>query len=194
MGLNPKQARIVETLEGPLFVCAGAGSGKTYVLTQRIMHALRPGSKPRGQWADPSVPEPFLESIDQVLAITFTEKAAAELKERIRSALIEESMDGEAAKVDSAWISTIHGMCSRIIRAHALDLGIDPAFGVVEYADDLKRSAVEHVLRRAQLEDATGEGPYDALLAAFDLEGTGMSFSATNLMAILTKKIGRAHV
>lgn len=187
MGLNPKQARIVETLEGPLFVCAGAGSGKTYVLTQRIMHALRPGSKPRGQWADPSVPEPFLESIDQVLAITFTEKAAAELKERIRSALIEEGMDGEAAKVDSAWISTIHGMCSRIIRAHALDLGIDPAFGVVEYADDLKRSAVEHVLRRAQLEDATGEGPYDALLAAFDLEGTGMSFSATNLMAILTK-------
>ena len=187
MGLNPQQERIVKTLEGPLFVSAGAGSGKTFVLTQRIMHALRPGSKPQDQWADPSIPEPFLDSIDQVLAITFTEKAAEELKERIRAALLKEGMEAEAAKVDSAWISTIHGMCSRIIRAHALDLGLDPTFGVAEYAEDLKRSAVEHVLRRAVLEDAHGAGAYDELLAAFDLEGSGMSHSATSLMAILTK-------
>lgn len=190
--LDAKQERIVKTLEGPLFVSAGAGSGKTFTLTQRIMYALRPGSKPQGQWADPQVPEPFLDSIDQVLAITFTEKAAEELKERIRAALIDEGMDAEAAKVDNAWISTIHGMCSRIIRAHALDLGLDPAFGVAEYAEDLKRAAVEHVLRRAVAEDATGAGAYDDLLAAFALENESGSYSARSLMAILFKVLSAA--
>ena len=82
-----------------------------------MLYALKPGSKPRDQWADPDLPEAFLDSIDQVLAITFTDKAATELKERIRSALREEGLDAEAEKVDNAWISTIHGMCSRIIRA-----------------------------------------------------------------------------
>ncbi len=190
--LDAKQERIVKTLEGPLFVSAGAGSGKTFTLTQRIMYALRPGSKPQGQWADPQVPEPFLDSIDQVLAITFTEKAAEELKERIRAALIDEGMDAEAAKVDNAWISTIHGMCSRIIRAHALDLGLDPAFGVAEYAEALKRAAVEHVLRRAIAEDATGAGAYDDLLAAFALENESGSYSARSLMAILFKVLSAA--
>ena len=190
--LDAKQERIVKTLEGPLFVSAGAGSGKTFTLTQRIMYALHPGSKPQGQWADPQVPEPFLDSIDQVLAITFTEKAAEELKERIRAALIDEGMDAEAAKVDNAWISTIHGMCSRIIRAHALDLGLDPAFGVAEYAEDLKRAAVEHVLRRAIAEDATGAGAYDDLLAAFALENESGSYSARSLMAILFKVLSAA--
>lgn len=190
--LDAKQERIVKTLEGPLFVSAGAGSGKTFTLTQRIMYALRPWSKPQGQWADPQVPEPFLDSIDQVLAITFTEKAAEELKERIRAALIDEGMDAEAAKVDNAWISTIHGMCSRIIRAHALDLGLDPAFGVAEYAEDLKRAAVEHVLRRAIAEDATGAGAYDDLLAAFALENESGSYSARSLMAILFKVLSAA--
>lgn len=88
--LEAKQERIVRTLEGPLFVSAGAGSGKTFTLTQRVLYALKPGSKPRDQWADPDRPEAFLDSIDQVLAITFTDKAATELKERIRSALREE--------------------------------------------------------------------------------------------------------
>ena len=126
--LDRKQERIVRTLEGPLFVSAGAGSGKTFTLTQRVLYALTPGSRPRELWADPEVPEAFLDSIDQVLAITFTDKAAAELKERIRAALIQTGLAREAERVDGAWISTIHGMCARIIRAHALDLGVDPAF------------------------------------------------------------------
>ena len=191
MGLNPKQQRIVETLEGPLFVSAGAGSGKTFVLTQRIMHALRPGSKPRAQWADPNVPEPFLDSIDQVLAITFTDKAAGELKERVRAALVEEGLDAEAAKVDDAWISTIHGMCSRILRAHALDLGLDPAFGVAEYADDLKRAAVEHVVQRVSVEGAGEPGAYDELLHAFELEGGGTN-GASSLVDVLGRVLSVA--
>lgn len=183
--LEAKQERIVRTLEGPLFVSAGAGSGKTFTLTQRVLYALKPGSKPRDQWADPNRPEAFLDSIDQVLAITFTDKAATELKERIRSALREEGLDAEAEKVDNAWISTIHGMCSRIIRAHALDLGVDPAFTVAGYADDLKRLAVEHVLRRVTAEDVGGTGPFDELLEAFELESQDGSMSLSSLLSIL---------
>ena len=190
--LEKKQERIVTTLEGPLFVSAGAGSGKTFTLTQRVLHALRPGSKPRAQWADPQVPEAFLDSIDQVLAITFTTKAAEELKERIRAALVAEGMEREAAKVDSAWISTIHGMCSRIIRAHALDLGIDPAFTVIDDAEDLRRLAVEHVLRGVAAEEAQGEGAFRELVEAFALEGTGSSRALDSLMAILTAVLGKA--
>lgn len=183
--LEAKQERIVKTLEGPLFVSAGAGSGKTFTLTQRVLYALKPGSKPRDQWVDPTVPEAFLDSIDQVLAITFTDKAAQELKERIRSALRAEGLAEEAEKVDNAWISTIHGMCSRIIRAHALDLGVDPAFSVAGYADDLKRRAVEHVLRRVAAEDADGTGPFDDLLEAFELESQGGSMSLSSLLPML---------
>lgn len=177
--LDPKQARIVETLEGPLFVSAGAGAGKTLVLTQRVLYALTPGSKPRAQWADPAVPEPFLDSIDQVLAITFTTKAAQELKQRVRRALTEEGLEAQAERVEDAWFSTIHGMCSRIIRAYALDLDVDPAFSVVEYADGMKREAVEHVLRDA------GAG-YEELLARFKIEPDGPGgHSVSNLIAIL---------
>ena len=189
--LSDKQATIVHTLEGPLFVSAGAGSGKTFTLTQRIRYAMLPGSKPRELCADPNVPEPFLDSIDQVLAITFTDKAATELKDRIRAMLIDEGLDAEAEKVDSAWISTIHGMCSRIIRAHALDLGIDPAFELEGYAEDLKRTAVEHVLRRVAAEDADNRGAYDAVLDAFELESAGDSHSLSDLVSILTALLSK---
>ena len=185
--LEKKQEAIVKTLVGPLFVSAGAGSGKTFTLTQRIMYALRPGSKPVGLCADPARPEPFLDSIDQVLAITFTDKAAQELKERIRAALLAEGMEDQAARVDDAWISTIHGMCSRIVRAHALDLGIDPAFEIAQSADEMKRRAVEHVLRRVVTQDREGEGTYDSLLSAFPVEGAGAgSHEIDNLLAILS--------
>ncbi len=66
----------------------------------------------------------------------------------MRRALIEEGMDEEALMVDDAWISTIHGMCSRILRAHALELGIDPEFTVLTDTDELMDQAVEHVLAR----------------------------------------------
>ena len=190
--LSDKQAVVVHTLSGPLFVSAGAGAGKTFTLTQRIRYAMLPGSKPREQWADPTVPEPFLDSIDQVLAITFTEKAATELKDRIRGMLLDEGMTAEADKVDSSWISTIHSMCSRIIRAHAFDQGLDPAFALEGYADDLKRLAVEHVLRRVSAEaEGDNKGAYNALLEAFDLEPTGESHDLNNLMSILIAMLSK---
>lgn len=121
-------------------VSAGAGSGKTFTLTQRIAWALLPGSGADGA--------PFLEDIDQVLAITFTDKAAGEIKSRVKATLAAEGMAAQALKVDDAWISTIHGMCSRILRMHATELGIDPAFSVLDEATaaDLFNVAVEEVL------------------------------------------------
>ena len=71
-GLNEGQARIARTLDAPLFVEAGAGSGKTFTLTQRVAWALSPGSGPDGA--------PFIDDLGQVLVITFTEAAAREIR------------------------------------------------------------------------------------------------------------------
>lgn len=164
--LMPQQLQVVKTLDRPLFVSAGAGSGKTFTLTRRIVYALSPESGP------------FVEHLDQVLAITFTKDAAAEIRDRVRRALIEEGMDEEALTVDDAWISTIHGMCSRILRAHALELGIDPEFTVLTDTDELMDQAVEHVLGRATAPDAAPElaASLKALYAWYPMAGEGGPF------------------
>lgn len=166
--LMPQQLQVVKTLDRPLFVSAGAGSGKTFTLTRRIVYALSPESGP------------FVEHLDQVLAITFTKDAAAEIRDRVRHALIEEGMDEEALTVDDAWISTIHGMCSRILRAHALELGIDPEFTVLTDTDELMDQAVEHVLGRATAPDAAPEltASLKALYAWYPMAGEGGPFGA----------------
>lgn len=166
--LMPQQLQVVKTLDRPLFVSAGAGSGKTFTLTRRIVYALSPESGP------------FVEHLDQVLAITFTKDAAAEIRDRVRRALIEEGMDEEALTVDDAWISTIHGMCSRILRAHALELGIDPEFTVLTDTDELMDQAVEHVLGRATAPDAAPElaTSLKALYAWYPMAGEGGTFGA----------------
>lgn len=166
--LMPQQLQVVKTLDRPLFVSAGAGSGKTFTLTRRIVYALSPESGP------------FVEHLDQVLAITFTKDAAAEIRDRVRRALIEEGMDEEALTVDDAWISTIHGMCSRILRAHALELGIDPEFTVLTDTDELMDQAVEHVLGRATAPDAAPQlaASLKALYAWYPMAGEGGPFGA----------------
>ena len=157
-GLNDRQRQIATTLDAPLFVEAGAGSGKTFTLTQRIAWALSPGSGAGGA--------PFLSGIDQVLVITFTEAAAREIKERARRTLRSVGLADQALAVDDAWISTIHGMCSRILHRHALDLRLDPAFTVV--ADSAQAAlfdrAMDEELRAARADDA-----FAGLLAAFEV-------------------------
>lgn len=131
------QREIIETLDRPIMVAAGAGSGKTFTLTQRIVSAVL------------SWDEQGAGSIDRVLAITFTKKAAAELRSRIKRLLDSEGLKRQALQMDDAWVSTIHGMASRILREHALELGIDPAFEVISesLADELRAEAVERVVR-----------------------------------------------
>ena len=177
--LMPQQLQIVKTLDRPLFVSAGAGSGKTFTLTRRIVYALSPESGP------------FVEHLDQVLAITFTKDAAAEIRDRVRRALIDEGMDEEALTVDDAWISTIHGMCSRILRAHALDLGIDPEFTVLTDTDELMDQAVEHVLARATVPDAAPElaASLKALYAWYPMAGEGGPFGAGTTIKGLVREL-----
>lgn len=177
--LMPQQLQIVKTLDRPLFVSAGAGSGKTFTLTRRIVYALSPESGP------------FVEHLDQVLAITFTKDAAAEIRDRVRRALIEEGMDEEALTVDDAWISTIHGMCSRILRAHALELGIDPEFTVLTDTDELMDQAVEHVLGRATAPDAAPElaASLKALYAWYPMAGEGGPFGSGTTIKGLVRNL-----
>ncbi len=137
------QKAIVKTLDKPLMVSAGAGSGKTFTLTQRIAYGFCPQEQ-SGQ--------PFLSSINEIVAITFTTKAAAELKSRFKAKLLDMNLTEEALKVDDAWVSTIHGMCSRILKENAFVLGLDPAFTLVQGSDEdaLKYQALEQCVAYVQ--------------------------------------------
>ena len=121
---TPEQQAIISSLDTPLFVAAGAGSGKSATLAERVAWALTPGSGANG--------EPFISSLDQVLVITYTHAAADEIRERIRARLrSDERLAHHALDVDAAWISTIHGMCIRILKAHAFELGLDPELSLI---------------------------------------------------------------
>lgn len=137
------QRETVLALDAPLMVAAGAGSGKTFTLTQRIVHGFMPGTGPDGG--------AFLTSIDQVLAITFTRKAAAELRSRIKGLLAAEGFAEAALAVDDAWVTTIHGMASRILRENALELGIDPEFEVISESlkEELRHEATDRIIEEA---------------------------------------------
>lgn len=126
--LDERQQQAVDAGPRDLFIAAGAGSGKTRVLAARFVAAVS-GDAPY-QPTDP----------DRLLTVTYTEKAAGELSERMRRGLLDAGRPDAARRVSEAWISTIHGMCSRIIRRHALDLGIDPRFAVL---DEIESSIVE---------------------------------------------------
>src|SRR5690554_6489863 len=95
-GLNPEQRLAVETLDGPVLMLAGAGTGKTKALTTRIVHLLNSGR------ARPN----------EVLAVTFTNKAAREMKERV-GALLGQSIEG------MPWLGTFHSVCVKLLRRHA---------------------------------------------------------------------------
>ncbi|MDO5709005.1 MAG: UvrD-helicase domain-containing protein [Coriobacteriales bacterium] len=167
--LTPDQLQIVETLDRPLFVAAGAGSGKSSTLAERVAWALDSASGEGGK--------PFVEHLDQVLVITFTRLAAEEIKEKIRERLREGGMEAQALEVDAAWISTIHGMCTRILKRHAFDLGLDPTFKVLETPDasQLVERATDEVLR-----EVSGDPAFAKLFETFSARsGYGADASGT---------------
>src|SRR5216110_1093442 len=113
-GLNPAQREAVLETEGPLLVIAGAGSGKTRVLTQRVGHMITAcGVKP-----------------SEILAITFTNKAAAEMRTRLEDLL------GPVAR--TIWILTFHAACGRILRREAPRLGYRTNFTIYDQADQIR--------------------------------------------------------
>ncbi|SED65898.1 DNA helicase PcrA [Ruania alba] len=110
-GLNPQQKAAVEHTGGQLLIIAGAGSGKTRVLTHRIAHLLATGRARPGQ----------------ILAITFTNKAAAEMRERVAELV--------GPRAATMWVSTFHSACVRILRREAKTLGIRSSFSIYDAAD-----------------------------------------------------------
>jgi DNA helicase-2/ATP-dependent DNA helicase PcrA len=125
-GLNPEQRRAVEVTEGPLLVLAGAGSGKTKVLTQRIAYLIGVcGIPPEG-----------------ILAVTFTNKAAGEMRDRVEKVL------GPAAS--GAWLATFHSTCVRILRREIGHLGFSRGFAIYDQADSL--GLIKEAVRRHDLD------------------------------------------
>ena len=110
MSLTPEQQQVVDRREGPLLVRAGAGTGKTTVLVERFVRAV----------VDDGV------AVEGMLAITFTDKAAAEMRERVRARFLELGRRDDARSAEGASISTIHGFCGRLLRTHALSRGHRP--------------------------------------------------------------------
>lgn len=129
--LNPSQRQAVEKTEGPLLILAGAGSGKTRVLTHRAAYLVAKG----------------LALPDQFLAVTFTNKAAGEMEQRIYSLLAEIGFIVESP----LWISTFHSLCSRLLRKHIELLDYKPFFAIYDSSDQL--SMIKKVMAELNISD-----------------------------------------
>lgn len=125
-GLNPQQLKAVKTVDGPLLIMAGAGSGKTRVLTHRIAYLLF--EKNITPW--------------NILAITFTNKAAREMKERVAH------LTGPEA--EEIWISTFHSLCVRILRRNIDQIGMSTSFTILDATDQL--TVVKQVMKEQNID------------------------------------------
>ena len=112
---NPEQRAAIDA-RGHVFVSAGAGTGKTLVLVERFANAV----------CDDGV------DVDSILVITYTKRAAGELRARIRRELLRRGRADLARALDGAWISTIHGFCHRLLKAYPFAAGLDPRFRVLD--------------------------------------------------------------
>jgi DNA helicase-2/ATP-dependent DNA helicase PcrA len=126
-GLNEAQRRAVEAIDGPVLVLAGAGTGKTRVLTTRLAYTLATGR---------ALPA-------ELLAVTFTNKAAREMRERLVA------MIGRAA--EGVWLGTFHAIASRILRRHAEAIGLKPSFTILDTDDQIR--LLKQILRAENIDE-----------------------------------------
>jgi ATP-dependent exoDNAse (exonuclease V) beta subunit len=151
--VNEQQQAAVEAV-GEVFVSAGAGTGKTAVLVERFVRAV----------CDRGL------DVDSTLVITYTRRAAGELRTRIRAALAERGRTDLARELDGAWISTIHGFCLRLLKAHPFAAGLDPRFREL---DDAQGAVIRGEAFRTALEEFSADGHPDRLrlLATYGADG-----------------------
>jgi ATP-dependent helicase/nuclease subunit A len=151
--VNELQIAAVEAT-GEVFVSAGAGTGKTAVLVERFVRAV----------CDRGL------DVDSILVITYTRRAAGELRTRIRAALIERGRHDLARELDGAWISTIHGFCMRLLKAYPFAAGLDPRFREL---DDAQGSVLRSEAFRQALDEFCADGDPDRLrlLATYSADG-----------------------
>ena len=155
--LTDEQADVVLHRDGPLMVAANAGSGKTTVLVERfVRHVVDDDIDPRA-----------------ILAITFTRRAAGQLRERIRARLLQIGCPAQAQAMEAAWISTIDGFCLRVLSSHAVVAGLDPALTVLDPAElrPLREQAWEEAL--AALLGTPGTPPSPGVVEIVDRFGYG---------------------
>jgi ATP-dependent helicase/nuclease subunit A len=151
--MNEQQRAAVEAT-GEVFVSAGAGTGKTAVLVERFVRAV----------CDRGL------DVDSILVITYTRRAAGELRTRIRAALSERGAHELARELDGAWISTIHGFCLRLLKAYPFAAGLDPRFREL---DDAQGSVLRSEAFRQALDEFCADGDPDRLrlLATYGADG-----------------------
>jgi ATP-dependent helicase/nuclease subunit A len=150
---NPEQAAAIAAT-GEVFLSAGAGTGKTSVLVERFAGAV----------CDEGL------DVDSVLVITYTKRAAAELRARIRAALRERGRFELARALDAAWISTIHGFCNRLLKTYPFEAGLDPRFRELDEAQAavIRGEAFDEALERFC---SGGEEERLRLLATYRADG-----------------------
>jgi ATP-dependent helicase/nuclease subunit A len=150
---NPEQQAAIEA-RGHVFVSAGAGTGKTRVLVERFAHAV----------CDKGV------DVGSVLVITYTERAAGELRARIRRELLDRGRTDLARELDAAWISTIHGFCHRLLKTYPFAAGLDPRFRVLD--DSQARVLRGEAFEQALTDFCAGDDPERLrLLATYGASG-----------------------
>ena len=125
--LNPEQRRAAETLDGPVLILAGAGSGKTRALTYRVANLIDHGTP---AWS--------------ILALTFTNKAAREMKRRVQDLIGEE-------QAEEAWISTFHSTCARMLRRDIEKIGYSRSFAI--YDDDDQQRVLKEICKQLNIDD-----------------------------------------
>ncbi|MDO4741893.1 MAG: UvrD-helicase domain-containing protein [Candidatus Saccharibacteria bacterium] len=134
-GLNPAQAEAVETLTGPLLILAGAGSGKTKTLTHRIANLILHGVEP-----------------GRILAVTFTNKAAGEMRARLFKILHPERGGEEVPRSFMPYMGTFHGICVKILRSSATEAGLDRNFVIYDMDDQV--SLIRRIMKEAKIPDS----------------------------------------
>ena len=130
VALNPEQQRAVAKIEGALLILAGAGSGKTRVLTHRIAHLIEQGHALPGE----------------ILAVTFTNKAAKEMKSRI-----EKLLSGKGIPVGQMWVSTFHSIGARLLREYGHKIGLESGFSIFDQGDQL--TLIKNCLKQLGISD-----------------------------------------
>ncbi len=143
--LNPQQRQAVETIQGPLLILAGAGTGKTRVITCRIAHMVERGIEPR-----------------QILGVTFTNKAAREMRERVRQLIPRSNSRSKEDKQEGSTICTFHSLCVRILREHIERLGYKRNFVIYDESEQL--AAIKKILSHIS---AKGEKTDPKLILSF---------------------------
>src|SRR4051795_12474936 len=157
--LNPQQRLAVETLKGPVLILAGAGTGKTRVITVRIANMVEKGIAP-----------------GNILGVTFTNKAAREMRERVQKLIPKAPRNADGEKPEQPTICTFHSLCVRILRQHIEKLGYKRNFVIYDESEQL--GAVKKILAQLSAKgEKTDPAAILSLLSRYKNGGSSASFA-----------------